>query len=465
MDAEPAGFPGVDPPASTWRVDLLLVGLLIAIVTTIYSIYALRVGSFQSDEEQYLQLARYVAAQFPHVLWQSGIYPRGTQRLDPIILALPFALLRRGPGAYQLAHVIQCLLFASTALPVYLLARRAAVGRMACLFAATLCVVVPWAVVSTSFLAESLAYPAYAWVLYTTWSVLRRPSPGREALAVAALVVAALSRTALLALAPMLPLAVLWHLWSWELAGSSRLRRVRELPLRIWSRHRLLTVAFVFGLVVYLLDSLGLLPGRGLAALAGEYGVPHVEALSSLLARYRTYLSRISAGTGFLALALALPWTLATLARARDGGRHALAVVCTLGVGAVLLSLLKGGPDERYVMYGAVPVALAAAAALSDWSSSSRTSLSRAVGTLSGSVVAVLLIDSVTWPEISNAYDFFTYPAGMFFRRALVDHARTVHPRSCTFSLSTWSSLRSWPSPSSGWRAGASEVSPAPEQS
>jgi hypothetical protein len=404
------------------RTDLLLLGLLIGLATCVYSIYALRVGSFQSDEEQYMQLARYISHTFPGSLWQGGIYPRGTQRLDPVILSIPFALLR-GPGTFRLAHVIQCLLFASTALPVFLIAWRAGLPRAASFFAAALSIVVPWAVVSTSFLAESLAYPVFAWVLYTTWSVLVRPSPARELMALLALFLAALSRTALIALAPMLPLAILWHEWSWELGGRPWRSRARALPGSLWARYRLLSIAVAAGVLVFAADKLGLLPGRGLASLTGGYGVPHAEGLSSLLARYRQYLSRLAAGTGFLALALALPWTVMTLLRPRDGRTHALAVVCTLSVGAILLSLLKAGPDERYILYGTVPVALAAAAALAaSVRASPRPGLAAGLGVVAGMLVVVLLIDSVTWPELANAYDFFTYPAAIFYRRVILTH-------------------------------------------
>jgi hypothetical protein len=413
-------------PRDVPRSDPLLIGLLIAAAAFLYAMYALRVGNFQNDEEQYMTLARYIAQHFPSALWQSGIYPRGTQRLDPLILAIPFALLR-GPGAYQVAHVIQSTLFASTALPVFLLARRAGISRAAGLLAATLCVVVPWAVVATSFLAESATYPVYAWALYATWLTARRPSWHNDAFAVGTLILAALSRTAMLALAPMLPLAIIWHEWSWELRGVPRTRRVRALAHRLWSRHRLLTAVAGTGLLVVVADRLGVLPGRGLAALAGGYGLPRPGALASLLDRYRDYLSRLVAGTGFLALALALPWTLGTLIRPRDGERHAVAVVCTLAIGAILLSLLQAGPDERYILYGAAPIALATAAALSDWTKAPRPSSSAALGVLGGALVVVLLIDSVTWPGLTNAYDFFTYPAAIFYQRVLLGHAGLVH--------------------------------------
>ncbi|MGH2880961.1 MAG: hypothetical protein ACRDK4_15310 [Solirubrobacteraceae bacterium] len=422
----PQARTGFDAPASERsvavnRLDLLLVALLIAAVATVYALYAVRIGNFQNDEEHYLQLARYVSEHFPGAMWQSSLFTRGTQRLDQIVLALPFGLMR-GPGAFELAHAIQSLLFASTALPVFLLARRAGLGRAAGLFAATLAVIVPWAIVSTSFLTESLAYPTYAWTLYATWAAATRPSARNDALALLAFIVAALSRTALLALAPMLPLAVVWHEWGWELRGVRWARRARELPARVCSRHRLLATAVGLAALALLAGQLGLLPGRGTAALAGEYGLPHFEALSALYSRYEIYLSRLVVGSGYLAAALALPWIVATAVRPRDGARHALAVTCALGLAVLMLSLLHAGPDERYVLYGAAPIALGAAGTLRGWAFAPRRSLATALGVIATAAALTVLIADVSWPELTNPFDFFSYPAAIFYRRAALDH-------------------------------------------
>ena len=420
--------PATPTPNSVTRTELLLLAALVALVTALYTIYALKVGNFQNDEEQYLQLARYVAAHFPGALWDSAIYPRGLQRLDPIILALPFALAR-GPDAYQLAHLIQCLLFASTAIPVFLLARRAGLVLAAALFAATLSVIVPWGVTATSFLTESAAYPAYAWLLYATWMLILAPSRRREWLALLALLVAALSRTALLALVPVLPLAVLWHELGWGLTGKPWSKRLRELPARLWERYGLLSVLSVLAILALGADRLGLLPGRGLAAFAGDYGLPQLDSLGNMLARYRDYLARMAVGTGLLALALGLPWAVAALLRPRSAARHATAVVCTLGLGAILLSLVRAGPDERYVLYAAVPISLCAAASLAEAATHTRPRRSYALGVLTGAVAVCALIAATTWPAPVNPYDFFTYPAGVFYQRVLLARASTLDLR------------------------------------
>ncbi len=410
---------------SPTRRDVLLIVVPVALIALIYVIYALRVGNFQNDEEEYLTVARYVAAHFPGAIWLSSLFARGTQRLDPIILALPFALMR-GPGAFQLAHVIQCLLFVSTAVPCFLLARRAGLARTASIFAAVLCIVVPWAVVATSYLAECLAYPVYAWVLYATWNTITRPSLRNDVLTLLALVVAVFSRTAMLALLPILPLAIVWHEWTWGLRDTAWRRRPRALLRRVWSTHRLLSALVALGVFALLLDSLGLLPGRGLATLTGDYTVPKLEPLFTLLDRYREYMSRMATGTGLIALALALPWLVTTLARPRDGARHALAVVCALGLVAILFSLLQAPADERYLLYSAVPISLACAASLSQLARGGRLRAGAALGVLAGTAAVIAVTASAVWPAPANPYDYFSYPSAIFYERVLLGRASEV---------------------------------------
>ena len=395
-------------------MDALLLAAIVVVVTVVYVHYALRVATFQLDESLYLQQAR-LLAEYPEVLLQNEIFHRGLQRLDQILLAIPFIALR-GPGVFEVDHVIQCLLFVSTAIPTFLLARGAELGRFASLLAALLVAVVPWAVVSTSYLTESAAYPAFAWSLYAVWAAVVRPSVRREALAVLAIAIAVFSRSAMLALAPMLPLAVLWQ----ELRCGTReepgLARVRSLPWRLWRIHPLVTVVTSLSIAGYLAARLGLLP-TVLGTLTGEYGLPHVGAITPLIERYEYFLSRSVVGTGLVAVAVGLPWLTLTLVRPRDGARHALAVVCLLGVLCMLLSLIPAGPDERYTAYAAVPIALIFVAGLR-----SRPGL----GVLAAAIAVDLLIGSVTWPPLANLYDYFTYPAAIFYQRVMSGHASTI---------------------------------------
>lgn len=402
------------------RRELAALALLILLAAGLSLHFGLKVAFFQNDEQQYMELARYVAAHFPDALWQGGIYPRGPQRLDPWLLAIPFGFAR-GPGAFEAGHVIQALLFASTALPVFLLARRADLGALASLFAACLSAVVPWAIVSTSFLAESAAYPAFAWVLFATWAVMEAPSLRREALLVLAVLVAVLARTAMLALIPLAPLAVLWQEWRLGLAGSPLRARPRLLAARMWARYRIVSVAIVLGALTLVLALAGALPGRGLAFAAGGYGLPQIEPLSGLLVRYRDYGSRLAVGTGFLALTVGLPWLVLALVRPVRERAHALAVVCLLSILAVMATLLNTGPDERYIVYAAVPVSLMAAAGLVEVRRSRRRSVAEAALALAATGGVIALILATTWPPASSAYDYFAYPSAIFYQRAILE--------------------------------------------
>ncbi len=401
-------------------LTLLALCLLVAAATVLYLHFALRVALFQNDEQLYLEEARYVAAHFPAGLFQSGVWPRGPQRLDAWLMAIPFALTR-GPRAFELAHVLQAALFASTAFPAFLLARRTGLGTAGSLFAAALSVAVPWASVSTSYLAECAAYPAYAWVLYASWVAIERPSLRVELLLVVALAAAVLSRTAMLTLIPLAPLAALWQEWRYGLPGASLRVRARELAPRMWARHRVLSILIVLGLLALVLDGLGALPGRGLGAATGGYGVPHLAG-AGLLVRYREYLSRMAVGTGFLALMLALPWLVTTLLRPARRGAHATAVVCLLGLLAMLVALLNAGPDERYLVYAAVPLAVLTSASLFDAFRGARWTLGHSVATLLCAAGVIALILAAVWPPTSNPYDFFAYPAAIFYQRVVLEH-------------------------------------------
>ena len=336
------------------RLEALLVGVLIAAATILYTVFALRIRGFQPDEWYFTELARMIAHDFPAALWRSGVYLRGVERIDQLVLAIPYALLRT-PTSYEVGHALQALLYASAALPVWLLARAGGLGRASAVLAAALVLAVPWAVISTSFLAEPAAYPAFAWVLYTTWLAAQRPSRAVEVLALVALAVAALSRTQLLALPPILPLAVLWQELRYGLGGGGARERARTLLQRLWSRHPIVTAITALAIVAILASAAGVLPGGGVAKLTGDYGLPHLEPLSAILGRDRYYLSRIATGTGLLAFVFGLGWILRTLARPRGAAGHALAVVCLLGLAGLLLSLLQAGSDERYLFYGADP--------------------------------------------------------------------------------------------------------------
>ncbi|MHB8492075.1 MAG: hypothetical protein ACYDA6_07690 [Solirubrobacteraceae bacterium] len=393
--------------------------MLIAGAAALYTVYALRVGGFQPDEWYFTTLARYTAMHFPSALWEPGIYFRGIQRIDPLVLAAPYAFLRM-PAAIEVGHGIQAFLYASAALPVWLLARDAGLSRAARLLAPAICVLSPWAIVSTSFLAEPAAFPAFAWVLYAVFRNLVKPSRTAEALAMVAFVVALFSRTQFLALPVILPVSILWQEHRCPARPMPWRSRLTTLPQRLWARHPIVTVLTAASIVAVIASFTNTLPGGGVKALTGDYGLPALGPLSTILALYRYYLSRMVVGTGVLAAALGLAWVLRTLWRPRQTRLHALAVTSLAGVAGLLLTLVAGGPDERYILYGSAPIALAFAAALQDRRGPRPSTRAAYWSLAAGTAFVVWLITSVTWPAEAAPYDYFTYPAAVFFGHVLL---------------------------------------------
>ena len=103
------------------------------------------------------------------------------------------------------------MLFASTAIPVFLLARRL-VSRECALVVSFLSLAIPWAVNTATLMSEAAAYPAFAWTALALHGALVQPSPRRDALAIGALALAFFTRPQFLVLAAVLPLAASWSM-------------------------------------------------------------------------------------------------------------------------------------------------------------------------------------------------------------------------------------------------------------
>ena len=163
---------------------------------------------FQNDEDQYVYLSRWLSEDFPQSLWNFDLYGRGLQRLEVWLLAVPAALFD-APWSLIGGRLLNTIAFVSTAIPVYLLGRGLGLRPRWAALPAAVSVVVPWAVVTTAFLTENVAYPACMWAVWAIWRTAAAPSPWRDATALVLLLVAGLARTGLLLLAPVLPAALL----------------------------------------------------------------------------------------------------------------------------------------------------------------------------------------------------------------------------------------------------------------
>jgi hypothetical protein len=157
------------------------------------------------DELIYADLAKSVAR-------GDGFLFRGAENLGygpgyPLFAAPFYAVTGDGVAAHEALQAGQALVMASAAIPTYLLARRA-MSREWSLLCAVLAVALPAMVYSSLVMTEALFYPAVLWFCVAAARALDRPTLGRQATALAFLVLAGSIRLQAVAAAAALATAV-----------------------------------------------------------------------------------------------------------------------------------------------------------------------------------------------------------------------------------------------------------------
>jgi hypothetical protein len=303
-----------------------------------------------TDELLYAKLAAHIADTGSPIPVLHGEHVGFLGVVYPILLA-PFYGSLDPVSAYDAGHALNAVLFASTAIPVVLLARRVVAGPYA-LAVGALSVAIPWAVNTATLMSESAAYPVFMWTALAFHSALRTPSPRADALAIGALVLAFFTRPQFLVLAAVLPLAAM----------------IADGPRRALERHRVIAGAAVVAAVVVIpLAALG-----QAHRLLGDYGVTATEG--SLLPRgvwkaAAIHLDLLALGIGVVPFLLGAGWVYSRLrsgdASARSFAAFTALALPTLALETASYDLRFGGAGvfrERYLFY-LVPLLLIAAAA------------------------------------------------------------------------------------------------------
>jgi hypothetical protein len=271
--------------------------------------------------------------------------------LYPFLLMPVFAMVDL-PDAIRAVHGLNGVLFASAAIPTWLLARELALSRLAALCSALFSVALPWSVIGGFVMTESAAYPAALLALLAIHRAVVLPSPRRELVALAAILLATLARPQLAALGVVLVAAAAVH--------EARLRR--------WRAHVVAFGVAALALPVLLLGGAGLL-GSYSPAIEGD--VLSVDALESAI----RHVNVTAVALGIVPLILGGGWALAALVRPpADPERSAFA---GLVVAAVIVLAIESGSvvvrfglgldvKDRYFFYIAPILFLATACALDD---------------------------------------------------------------------------------------------------
>jgi hypothetical protein len=271
--------------------------------------------------------------------------------LYPFLLMPVFALVDL-PDAVRFVHGLNGVLFASAAIPTWLLARELALPRLSAVASAFFAIALPWTVIAGFVMTESVAYPAALWALLAIQRAIVAPSPRRDVVALAAILVATLARPQLAVLGLVLVAAAAVH----------------EVRFGRWRAH-----AVAFGVAA--LAALVVLLGGG--GLLGSYA-PAVEGDVLSLDAFRSALVHVNVtavALGIVPLLLGGGWAIAVLVRPTpDDKRSAfaglvVAAVTVLAVesGSVVVRFGLGlDVKDRYLFYVAPLLFLATACALED---------------------------------------------------------------------------------------------------
>ena len=279
-----------------------------------------------TDEMLYAKLAVHIAdtgSPLPvlhgeHVGFLGVVYP---------ILLAPFYGSLDPVGAFEAAHIINAVLFASAAIPVYLLARRLTPTSWA-LVVALLAVAIPWSVNAAFVMSEPIAYPVFLWAVFACYRAISEPSGRADVLAAVALALAFFTRPQFLFLVAVFPLAAV----------------IAVGPRRALAQHRRLALAYAAGgLVVVVLAALG-----QAHRLLGDYGVTATQGslLPAIVWKSAAiHVDVLAVGLGIVPLLLGGGWAYSAL---RVGPVRLRAFAAITALALPLLALETGSFDVRF---------------------------------------------------------------------------------------------------------------------
>lgn len=225
--------------------------LVLALGTLIVVVYAARIGvrvtTYALDEIVLKQQAVNYTSGLPGSVLHDAA-ARGPSRLYSLVQSLVFRVWD-GDTAIRHAKQLNAVMFASAAVPVWLLARRLLDSRWAAVCAGLLAIAAPWLSITTVIFTENLSYPLFPWFLLAIAWCLDRPSPRRDLVVLALAGLLTVTRVQLWTVLLLWPIAV-WALAVAAPAPGSFARRVPRGFVTAAKRHPA-TFAVLVGAILY----------------------------------------------------------------------------------------------------------------------------------------------------------------------------------------------------------------------
>jgi hypothetical protein len=384
-----------------------------AVLGALIAHFSVRVHTLQPDENIAVGTSRYVLHHpFSAVDPTVNLSGRGLERGVGVMFAAVQWIVGDTGRAYWVQHVLGALIFATVIVVVAGWGRDLGLERWQALVAGIVAGCVPWMVLGTSLLNSSPAYAVTVLALWAMWRAIVVPGFWRDLIAVAALLLLAVTRVGNVVVAAAWPLGILAFALHDRPPGVGVGGAIRGLPRRVWREHALLVVMGAAGVLALLVG--------GTHWLIGGYPV-RTPLGASFRALLRVTLAYLAMGTAVVPAVLALAWCARSLVRPADPGKAAFAA---LGAGtffAFAYVAATQGAEERYIAPLAPVLLLMAMLAVA------RRSVGPVLVLVAGVVVARAITVSGTGADI-GPYGYIAQPAQSFFRRVVLGKASLIGP-------------------------------------
>ena len=354
-------------PQSQRRVDLWLVAIVLgAAISGALIVARARNWAVMTDELLYTGMARSIAQTVFPFAELRGEHVPVNQILFPTMIA-PIVGALSMPVAYSLIAALNAVVFATAAIPAYLLTNLVTAKRSAARWVALCTVATPWLAFASKALPDPLAYVAVLWAAYAmvrTVGAHERPLKG-DLITLLAIALAYLVRNQFLLLVGVWVAAVVLC----RIAETIGERSWRELPRQLIALLKDRPLPFVTFMLVILIVKFQPV------WILGLYSVTTSEtgggvAPGGLIHAFFNHASVIAIGVAGLPFVLGLPWLVVALTRVKERVQNDAAIVivllsCVVLVVAANFDIRFTESDrviERYVFYFA-PLMLVAMAA------------------------------------------------------------------------------------------------------
>ena len=285
------------------RTDVRIVGLWLVLAVGLSLLTGRAKDWFSmTDEMRYERLAMSIARTHSLVPRVHDQLIHNWAQVYPLLISPAFHHAY-APADVHTAHLINAFVMSSVCIPTFLLARRVLGRHWAAYLAGALSVAVPWILYSTMLMTEVATYPVVAWAMFAMQRSIASPSRRSDLLALLAIGLAYVSRTALGTLLVVLPIAIL--------VFEARRRSSLRAALR---RHDLL----VGGYAVLAVVALAVRATGHQSLVYGMYSgySAHAHFLSSAyIGSYAEHYATFALALGVLPVLFAAAWIVSAVMR------------------------------------------------------------------------------------------------------------------------------------------------------